>query len=57
MPINQKIMDNLKREYGDKHGEEVYYAMENEGKIKSGITKGKLAAAWRAVKAGKEETK
>ena len=54
MPINQKIMDNLKREYGDKHGEEVYYAMENEGKIKSGITKGKLAAAWRAVKAGKE---
>ena len=33
MPVNQKIMDKLKEEYGDKHGEEVYYAMENAGKI------------------------
>ena len=52
MPINQDLMDNLKKQYGDKHGEEVYYAM-NEGKIKSGISRKKLAAAWREVKAGK----
>jgi hypothetical protein len=33
MPVNQKLMDKLKAEYGDEKGERVYYAMENEGKI------------------------
>ena len=34
MPINKKAMSNLKKEYGDKKGENIYYALENEGKIK-----------------------
>lgn len=33
MPINRKMMRNLKREYGAKKGEDIYYAMENEGKV------------------------
>ena len=34
MPVNEKVMKNLKSEYGNKKGENVYYAMENSGKIK-----------------------
>ena len=34
MPVVRKEMVNLKKEYGPKKGESVYYAMENEGKIK-----------------------
>lgn len=35
MPVDQKKMKNLKSEYGGKHGEKVYFAMENAGKTKS----------------------
>lgn len=36
MPMSkagQKIMANLKKEYGEKKGEGVFYAMENQGRI------------------------
>jgi len=32
MPVDEKKMKALKSEYGGKHGEKVYYAMENSGK-------------------------
>lgn len=32
MPINRKKMKALKDEYGKEHGEQVYYALENEAK-------------------------
>jgi len=35
MPVNRSIMASLKKQYGDKKGEEVYYAMEEKGKIAS----------------------
>ncbi len=31
MPVNEKLMRALKRQYGDEKGESVYFAMENEG--------------------------
>lgn len=36
MPMSKagrKIMANLKKEYGDKKGEGIFYAMENKGEI------------------------
>jgi hypothetical protein len=36
MPINQKAMKSLKKEYGDK-GERVYYALVNKGKLKEQV--------------------
>lgn len=30
MPIKRKMMKNLKKEYGEKKGKEVYYALENK---------------------------
>jgi hypothetical protein len=30
MPVNQKMMDNLQKEYGKEKGTRVYYAMENK---------------------------
>lgn len=32
MPVNQPLMDDLKRQYGAKRGESVYYAMEASGR-------------------------
>lgn len=32
MPVIRSLMNNLKKEYGDKKGEDVYYAMENKKK-------------------------
>lgn len=32
MPVNKKKMAAMKKEYGSKRGEEVYYAMENKQK-------------------------
>lgn len=32
MPVNQKKMRALKKEYGAKKGKSVYYAMENKQK-------------------------
>ncbi|MGW8324112.1 MAG: hypothetical protein ACWGNI_00320 [Desulfobacterales bacterium] len=43
MPLTKKgskIMKNMKKEYGSKKGEQVFYASENAGKIK-GVHKGK----------------
>ena len=37
MPITKtgkKIMSNLKKEYGEKKGKQIFYAMENKGTIK-----------------------
>jgi len=35
MPVNRKMMKNMKKEYGEKKGENVYYAMENKMKTKT----------------------
>jgi len=38
MPLNQKgkkIMKSMKAQYGDKKGEQVFYATKNKGKIKN----------------------
>jgi hypothetical protein len=35
MPVNRKMMANMKKEYGSKKGERVYYAMENKMKKKT----------------------
>ncbi len=43
MPLNKKgtkIKSAMKKEYGSKKGEQVFYASENKGKIKN-ITKKK----------------
>jgi hypothetical protein len=32
MPVIQKVMKGLKQQYGDKKGEQIYYAMENKQK-------------------------
>jgi hypothetical protein len=51
MPISkagQKIMANLKKQYGEKKGEGVFYAMENKGEIpgmKKGYAKGGMVKA------------
>lgn len=34
MPIIRSMMDNLKKQYGDKKGESIYYALENKKKKK-----------------------
>lgn len=34
MPVNMKMMKNMKKEYGEEKGEKVYYAMENKNKKK-----------------------
>ena len=43
MPLNEKgkkIMKSMKKQYGKKRGEEVFYASKNKGKIK-GVKKKK----------------
>ena len=35
MPVNQKKMKAMKKEYGAAKGKQVYYAMENKQKIAS----------------------
>jgi len=42
MPVNQSMMTNMKRQYGTKKGEQVYYAMENKMKSKKGSKKAVL---------------
>jgi hypothetical protein len=32
MPVNSKMMANMKEQYGSEKGERVYYAMENKMK-------------------------
>lgn len=34
MPVNKKKMSALKKEYGSKKGEKIYYALENKAKKK-----------------------
>lgn len=34
MPLNQKKMKALKKEYGAKKGKDVYYSLENKAKQK-----------------------
>lgn len=38
MPVNKKMMDSMKKQYGAEKGESVYYAMEN----KKGMAEGGL---------------
>ena len=45
MPMSKagkKIMSNLKKEYGDKKGKGIFYAMENKGEI-PGMNMGGMA--------------
>lgn len=39
MPVNQKKMKALKKEYGSEKGKQVYYALENKAKKKQGKKK------------------
>lgn len=41
MPVNRKKMKALKKEYGAKKGEEIYYRMENKEKHKGKRPKSK----------------
>lgn len=46
MPINkkgEKIMSAMKKEYGEKKGEQVFYASKNKGVIKGVELKKRLA--------------
>lgn len=43
-------MANMKRGYGEKKGEQVFYASKNKGKL-TGVDKKKVAMAARAAKA------
>jgi hypothetical protein len=48
MPLTtkgQKIMKNMKKEYGSKKGESVFYASANKGKISGVHGKGKKMKA------------
>ena len=50
MPLNKKgkkIMKKMKKEYGKKKGESVFYAMENSGKLK-GVKKAKKGMMMKA---------
>ncbi len=52
MPLTakgQKIMANMKRQYGDKKGEQVFYASVNSGKI-TGVHPGSKKKYVRALK-------
>jgi len=42
MPMSKagkKMMNNMKKQYGDKKGKKVFYAMENQGRV-PGMAKG-----------------
>lgn len=45
MPVIRSIMTDMKKKYGDKKGENVYYAVENKmkskGKLRSMLAKAK----------------
>lgn len=41
MPVNKKKMASLKKQYGAKKGEDVYYAMEAQSKKKKSTRKKK----------------
>ena len=46
MPINRQKMKTMKKTYGSKKGEKVYYAMENKTKKKpKGYSKGGMVHA------------
>ena len=60
MPLNkkgEKIMKKMKKEYGNKKGEAVFYAMENSGKLKD-VKKAKkgMMTNLKPVPAGKEKS-
>jgi len=35
MPVKKKMMSSMKKQYGSKKGEQVYYATENKAKKKT----------------------
>ena len=44
MPVNRKKMAALKKEYGAKKGEDIYYALENKAKHKASGNKKRRTA-------------
>lgn len=51
MPVNQSLMKSLKAQHGAKKGEDIYYAMESEGK--GPFKKGLATVKARGKKGGK----
>jgi hypothetical protein len=43
MPVNKEMMKNMKKRYGEKKGEEIYYSVEQKqrGNKMTGLTKKK----------------
>ena len=34
MPVNRKMMNSMRKQYGEERGEDIYYATENKRKHK-----------------------
>ena len=43
MPVNQKLMQSLIKEYGKEKGRRIYYAMEQKGDPATKVKRGKDA--------------
>ncbi len=50
MPINKSMMKSMKKEYGAKKGEQIYYAVEAKQKKKDLPKRGQRAAKTKAKK-------
>jgi len=60
MPLNKKgkdIMSSMKKTYGEKKGEQVFYATANKGKIKGVEEKAKGGKVRKASKSSKPKAK
>ena len=60
MPLNKKgneIMSSMKKTYGDKKGEQVFYASKNSNKIKDVEEKAKGGKVRKTSKSSKPKTK
>ena len=47
MPINKSMMTSLKKQYGNKKGESVYYALEAKRKKQKGSITKKAMKGWK----------
>lgn len=56
MPVNKKMMDSMKKQYGAKKGESVYYAMENKKGMAEGGLWDNIHAKRKRIAAGSGET-
>lgn len=41
MPVNQSMMQSMRKQYGSKKGEKVYYATERKHKLAEALSKRK----------------